>query len=104
MAPGSTCPRGLSAAYCRAVEGHSPWASDARNPDPICIADIELAELPDALRDTVRTEGIRAFAFIPIVAKGRLLGKFMVYYDSPHVFADADTYLALTIAHQLGSS
>lgn len=94
--------RGLSETYRRAVEGHSPWAPDTRDPTPICIEDIDRADLAGQLKDTVRNEGIRALAFVPIEANGRLIGKFMVYYDSPHVFADTETHLALTIAYQLG--
>ena len=48
------------------------------------------------------TEGIRAIAFIPIVQDDRLLGKFMTYYDRPHVFAPAEIELAVTLARQLG--
>jgi PAS domain S-box-containing protein len=94
--------RGLSDAYREAVEGHSPWTPDATDPAPICIDDVESCELPDSLKNTVRQEGIAAFAFIPITANGRLLGKFMTYYDKPHAFADAESDLALTIARQLG--
>ena len=94
--------RGLSEVYRRAVEGHSPWTPDAKKPVPICIENIEAADLPEDLKVTVRAEGIGALAFVPIVAGGRLLGKFMTYYDRPHVFADAENNLALTIAHQLG--
>jgi PAS domain S-box-containing protein len=94
--------RGLSETYQRAVEGHSPWQADARDPTPICIEDIDRAELAQDLKTVVRAEGIAALAFIPIVASGRLLGKFMTYYDLPHVFTRAENDLALTIARQLG--
>ena len=94
--------RGLSETYRRAVGGHSPWRADAENPQPIAIEDIETADLPEALKATVRAEGIAALGFIPIVSQGRLIGKFMTYYDRPHVFAKAENDLALTIAHQLG--
>ena len=94
--------RGLSETYQRAVEGHSPWQADARDPTPICIEDIDRAELAQDLKTVVRAEGIAALAFIPIVASGRLLGKFMTYYDRPHVFTRAENDLALTIARQLG--
>jgi GAF domain-containing protein len=41
--------RGLSEAYRKAVEGHSPWLPDAENPKPICIPDVAAAELgPDS--------------------------------------------------------
>jgi two-component sensor histidine kinase len=94
--------RGLSDDYRRAVDGHSPWTSDIRNPRPICIDDIERAGIPKSLRATVRAEGIRALVFIPLVANGKLIGKFMAYYRRTHVFADDELDLALTIARQLG--
>src|SRR5919199_1702299 len=62
--------RGLSETYRNAVEGHSPWPRDAANPQPVLV--------PDALADTTlapfhplfETEGLRALAFIPLVAEG----------------------------------
>ena len=95
---------GLTDGYRRAVEGHSPWARDARDPDIVCIPDVDGAELASDLRATVKREGIRALAFIPLLAKGRLIGKFMTYHEAPRGFGDADTALALTIARQLGFS
>ena len=94
--------RGLSDAYRAAVEGHSPWTAGVSDPGPICIDDINGSELPNTLKDIVREEGIAALAFIPITANGRLLGKFMTYYDQPHVFADDERNLSLVIARQLG--
>ncbi len=93
---------GLSENYRRTVEGHSPWDRDAKDPEPICIDDVETADLPQALKDTVRAEGVGALAFIPILAEGRLLGKFMTYYDRPHAYARSEVDLGLTIARQLG--
>jgi PAS domain S-box-containing protein len=94
--------RYLSESYRRAVEGHSPWQRGTINPEPVCLGDIETADLPEALKSTVRAEGIGALAFIPLVAKARLIGKFMIYYDRAHVFARPELDLALTIARQLG--
>jgi PAS domain S-box-containing protein len=96
--------RGLSDAYRRAVEGHSPWTRDVKDPQPLCIEDIEAAELPESLKNTVRAEGIGALAFIPLAANGELIGKFMTYYKAPHVFSAAELDLAVTIARQLGFS
>ncbi|MGO4832560.1 PAS domain S-box protein, partial [Rhizobiaceae sp. 2RAB30] len=73
--------RNLSKAYRQVVEGHSPWSHDTSEPDPITIEDVERSEFPEALKETVREEGIAALAFIPIVSRGQLLGKFMTYYD-----------------------
>jgi PAS domain S-box-containing protein len=94
--------RGLSEAYRRAVEGHSPWSRDTRNAEPIAVEDIDAATLDAALKVTVKTEGIGALAFIPLTARGELIGKFMTYYEAPHAFAHAELSLALTIARQLG--
>ena len=52
----------------------------------------------------MKAEGIGALAFVPLVAKGELIGKFMTYYDAPHVFSGAEIDLAVTIARQLGFS
>jgi PAS domain S-box-containing protein len=96
--------RGLSDAYRQAVEGHAPWSRNASDPQPICIDDIEKADLPDDLRETIRTEGIGALAFFPLVAGGALAGKFMTYYDRPYQPAQSEIDLAQTIARQLSFS
>ncbi|MEW6633685.1 MAG: PAS domain-containing protein, partial [Pseudomonadota bacterium] len=48
--------RGLSDPYRAAVEGHSPWSSADRDPQPISMSDVEEAELPNSLRQAIRTE------------------------------------------------
>jgi PAS domain S-box-containing protein len=93
--------RGLSESYCRAVEGHSPWQVDSRDAQPVRIDDIGAADLPDALKNIVRTEGIGALAFIPLQEDGKLIGKFMAYHDMPHVFDDAEIDAGVAIARQL---
>jgi two-component sensor histidine kinase len=72
--------------------------------EPICIEDVGSADLPDPLKATVKVEGIGALAFIPLMAKGELIGKFMTYYKAPHVFSDTENSLAVNIARQLGFS
>ena len=94
--------RNLSDGYRAAVEGHSPWTADAEDPQPILLSDTEHADLSDELRRAVRAEGIDALAFIPVQESGRLLGKFMVYYDQAHAFGEAEIEVARTLAHQLG--
>ena len=96
--------RWLSDEYRRAVDGHSPWTRDTNHPAPIAINNIEHSDLSEELKQTIRHEGIAALAFIPITEGGRLLGKFMAYYDHPHSFGDAELEVALTIARQLGFS
>ena len=52
----------------------------------------------------MKAESIGALAFIPLMAKGELVGKFMTYYKAPHAFSDTEIDLAVTIARQLGFS
>ena len=94
--------RGLSDHYRRAVDGHSPWTADVKDAKPICIDDVERADLDESLRATIKTEGIGALAFIPLVTGGKLVGKFMSYYDTSHVFTAAELDLAVAIGRQLG--
>jgi len=93
--------RGLSDGYRRAVEGHSPWTRGTEKPDPIYVNDVAVAYLEDALKRTVQSEGIGALGFIPLIADGRLIGKFMTYYNEPHLFRQTEIDLALTIGRQL---
>ncbi|HJQ22742.1 MAG TPA: ATP-binding protein [Blastocatellia bacterium] len=90
--------RGLSDTYRRAVEGHTPWSSDDRDPQPVLVADAERAPMAETLRRALSREGIRAIAFLPLVSRGQLLGKFMVYYNAPHAHASGDVQLAQIIA------
>jgi PAS domain S-box-containing protein len=94
--------RGLSEGYRKAVEGHSPWTRDAKDPNPVYISDIETADIDEALKTTLKGEGIGALAFIPLMVKGELIGKFMIYHDVPHEFTSSQVDIAITIARQLG--
>jgi PAS domain S-box-containing protein len=95
--------RGLSDQYRQGVDGHSPWKPEDRFADPICIPDIEkAADISEELKEVVRAEQIAALAFIPIFAGGKVAGKFMAYYDAPHVFANREVDAGTTIARQLG--
>jgi PAS domain S-box-containing protein len=96
--------RGLSEPYRRAVDGHSPWDPDVTDAEPICVDDVAHAAFPEPLKRVVVAEGIHALAFIPLPLAGRLIGKFMAYYDDPHAFPRAEVDLAVTIARQLGFS
>lgn len=95
--------RGLSDPYRQATEGHSPWKPDAKDPKPISMDDIRTADLDESLRFVLQGEGIGSLAFIPLVSSGKLIGKFMVYFDVPHVFKAEELDLSLTIAHQLAT-
>lgn len=88
----------LSDAYRARTDGHSPWSPDERNPMPVVIEDVAEDERLGELRDVVVAEGIGALAFVPIVGRGGLTGKFMLYSDTPRAFGDEELRLASTIA------
>jgi PAS domain S-box-containing protein len=96
--------RGLSDGYREAVHGHTPWKPGDRDPQPIFVTDIEDTEEPDWIKKTIRREGIRGLAFIPLVSNGGVVGKFMTYYEAPHDFVEREVNLAVTIARQVGFS
>jgi PAS domain S-box-containing protein len=93
--------RGLSNEYRAAVEGHSAWKKDDPNPQPFSINDVNKAELTDALKAAIRKEGINALSFIPLVSHGKLVGKFMAYFNERHAFSNDEIEVSLTIGRQL---
>jgi PAS domain S-box-containing protein len=94
--------RGLSESYRTAVNGHSPWSADAIDPEPILVDDVRKADL-GPLAPVIEAEGIGALGFFPLVSRGRLLGKFMLYHDRPHAFTTDETRLALTVAQHVAA-
>jgi PAS domain S-box-containing protein len=93
--------RGLSEAYRGAVEGHTPWLPDAPDPQPIVMGDVRREPALQPLLSAVEAEGIAAMAFIPLVSLGRVIGKFMLYYDVPHELSPEELHLAGIVASQV---
>ena len=92
---------GLSAQYREQVEGHSPWRPEEENPQSITIADVQAATGLGTLQSIILAEAIQAIAFIPLVEQGKLLGKFMLYYNQPHAFSQAEIEWAETLARDI---
>jgi len=95
--------RNLSEGYRQAVEGHTPWARDERHARPIQVGDVADAGLDVALLAVIQREGIRALSFIPLTYGGRLIGKFMVYFDRPHTLSEEDVTVAQAMAGTLAT-
>ena len=93
--------RGLSDGYRAAVEGHSPWTRQTTGALPITVGDVELDPSLSPLRDVITGEGIRALAFVPIPDESGVLGKFMLYFNTPHDWTDSEIQLARTIARHV---
>ncbi len=90
--------RGISDGYRFAVEGHSPWTRDAVDPQPVIVPDVTADLSLAGYLPLFRAEKISALAFIPLMSGPHLLGKFMLYFDTPHRLAAAELDLARAIA------
>lgn len=90
---------GLSEAYRRAAEGHSPWRPDDSDALPIFVNDVQACPTlgPEILAAAER-EDIRAMAFVPLCYGGRVLGKFMLYYRTPRAFEPDEVSVARIVA------
>ena len=93
--------RGLTDAYRCAVEGHTPWTPESVSPTPIMVGDVACEQSLRHLLPAIGAEGIAAMAFIPLACLGRVIGKFMVYYDTPTVLEGDRLQLAEVIAAEV---
>ena len=93
--------RGLSQSYRAAVEGHSPWKLGQMDYAAITVPDVLASDIEPTLGGTILQEGIRALAFIPLTYRGRLIGKFMLYFEQPHAMAKEEIEMAHAIANTL---
>ena len=96
--------RGLSEAYRAAVDGHTPWRPGDRDAEPIFVQNIEGTAEPEWLKRTIKNEGIVALGFVPLMANGEVVGKFMTYLPHIHEFSPHQRDLAVSIARQVGFS
>ena len=88
----------LSDEYRNAVEGHSPWDRHNENAKPIFIHNVEEGSSVEQWRSSFREEGIAALGFVPIKQNGHLLGKIMLYSNTPREFSKRESRLAQNIA------
>ena len=93
--------RNLSRAYMAAVEGNSPWSRDVGKAEPVLIADARTEPALAPLAAAIEAEGLQAMASFPLTMAGKVLGKFILYYDKPHAFTDTEIATARTIAAQI---
>ena len=93
--------RGLSGEYRSAVEGHTPWAPDTPDPEPVFVPDASRNPSLEAYMPALEKERIAGMAFIPLVSLGRVIGKFMLYFAEPRELTAEEQQLALVIASQV---
>jgi PAS domain S-box-containing protein len=93
--------RGLSPEYRAVVEGHTPWRPESSHARPIVVMDVQADAGLAGYGAHFARERIRALAFIPLTSGGRVIGKFMLYYDVPRAPTEDELRLAEVIAAQV---
>ena len=96
--------RGLSDAYRAAVDGHSPWRPEQRDPAPVVVGDVRSEPSLAAFGPAFEAEGIGALAFFPLAHEGRLLGKLMAYSESPRELSAREVRLAMALSTHVANS
>jgi len=89
---------GLSDKYRSAVEGHTPWSQEDINPAPIVTYDIFADKELTPYFPVFTAEDMRGLAFIPLLYRSKVIGKFMLYSRVPYRFAH-EIEPAVTISH-----
>ena len=89
---------GLSDKYRKSVEGHTPWSQEDVNPAPIVTYDIFEDKELTPYYPVFSAEGMRGLAFIPLLYRTRVIGKFMLYSRVPYHFTQ-EIESAVSIAH-----
>jgi PAS domain S-box-containing protein len=84
---------GLSSTYRRAVEGPSPWENEAEA-EVVLVEDVRESEAFRELLPVLAAERIAAAAWVPLRFGPKLIGKFDLYYESPHVFSPDEITIA----------
>ena len=90
--------KGISGQFMLSLAKYSPWLPSNSEPQPVLIPSVaESKELGEMQYDLLQ-EGIGSCAWIPLVSRGKLLGRFGVYYDKIRNFDEEEVHLAETFA------
>jgi PAS domain S-box-containing protein len=96
--------RGLSESYRKAIEGHNPWQRAVSGFEPIVIDDVASDTTLGVYGDVFRREKIATVTFIPLVARGQLIGKFTLGWTKPHEVSSHDLATATLIGSHVATA
>ncbi len=89
---------GLSEDYRTVLESHTAWRRGVVDAQPVVVSDVLDDASLSAYRQALAKEGIRAVAFIPLIADGRLIGELVLYNNAPHEFQQDEVRFSEAIA------
>jgi signal transduction histidine kinase len=87
----------------KAVDEAGALRQDEFDPQLVCICDANAAHLNEPLKSTIKAERIGALAF-SLVSRGRLVGKFVTYFNEPRQVTDDEIGIGVTIARNVASA
>lgn len=67
---------------------------------PVVISDVRVSKLPREITELSRTEGFAAYAELPLMAQGEIIGVMAAYFSQPHQFRADEIELLRTFASQ----
>ncbi|HAX78433.1 MAG TPA: PAS domain-containing sensor histidine kinase [Cyanobacteria bacterium UBA11372] len=90
--------QGISGQFMLSLAKYSPWLPSNSEPQPVLIASVaENQQLGEMQYDLLK-EGISSCAWIPLISRGKLFGRFGVYYEKIRKFDEEEVHLAETFA------
>lgn len=92
---------GLSEGVCEAILQKCPWKLKELSTAPLFVPKTEEATLLAGLQSSLVDAGIQALAAFPLKHKDKILGKFILYFDTPHTLSTSDQQLAIRIANHI---
>ena len=88
----------LSPAFVEAPDVHLPWDPTHADPRPVYVMDALANPALAAAHDLLRAEGIRTVAYLPLVARGRMLGALMAGSCEPRELDERTQRFLQTVA------
>jgi signal transduction histidine kinase len=86
-----------------AVDEASVWKPNEHDLQPVNICDVNSAHLSEPLKSMIKAKRVGTLAF-PLVSHGRLVGKFVTYFNEPHQFTEDEIGLGARIARSVASA
>ncbi len=90
--------KGISGQFMLSLAKYSPWLPSCSEPQPVLIPSVADSQELGEMQYELLREGIGSCAWIPLISRGRLLGRFGVYYYKVRNFDEEEVHLAETFA------
>ena len=94
---------GLSEEHIKIASEYMPWHNE-EYVFPVVIEDVESANSLFEFKNVLVRDGIKSFAFFPIVHRGKFIGRLDVYFNSKRGLGEEEIKLGVNICGSLSSA